>query len=169
MAWQDHQPDKAEILLAGPKTRTDVWQKAFSQDVRFQITTIANTPSDLLVKLSTGGVDAILLDASIFQTPDSFLNAVSQFEAMTYIILPRLEQQEVQSLKGVLRQRPQVKGVYSVDVTLHDLIERMYTDINASRSPGLSHILGPQRGRKRWPPPGHRPDHRRVELRRWGR
>jgi cellulose biosynthesis protein BcsQ len=158
MAWQDHQPDKAEILLAGPKARTDVWQKAFSQDARFQITTIANTPSDLLVKLGTGGVDAILLDASFFQTPDSFLNAVSQFEAMTYIILPRLDQEEVQSLKGVLRQRPQVKGVYSVDVTLHDLIERMYTDINAARSQGARTSWGRNGGGS----DGHRPVTARI-------
>ncbi len=115
------------MMIAGPGNRTQLWYGALSADNRFRITTLATSPEDFLTKLATHP-DLILMDASVFPSPEAFTGALRKVGEHTavYVVLPEMDAETRQAVTRHLEQYPPVKGVYHVDVNLTSLAEEMY-------------------------------------------
>ena len=134
MSWNTNQTGDTPVtvLLAGPKTRTDIWQRVFGEDLRFRVTTIANTPEDLMIKLISDP-EVILMDAAFFGNPESFTSTITQFQNATYVVLPQIEPADEQQVRAELGGMQQIKGIYSVDVHLQTLVEKIFGDAQATK------------------------------------
>ncbi len=144
-AWNDHQAPTAPaveaitILLAGPLPRTSVWYAALQADARFRVTTWANDPQDLSLKIASNP-EVLLLDASIFPGPQELVDFLTRVQRAAYVLLP------VQANPGELEaigKVPCVKGVYQGDIPLAEVNGRMYGDAIALRTslrPGMANV-----------------------------
>jgi len=140
--WSNNPPQAAEavtLLLAGPITRTNAWYAALQTDARFRVTSWANDPQDLSLKIA-GNPDALLLDATIFGGPQELVGFLTRVQGAAYVLLPL--QASPDELENIAKL-PCVKGVYRGDVPLAELNARIYGDVTALRSsarPGLVNL-----------------------------
>lgn len=157
MTWntaQDH--DVVTVILAGPKQRTDVWQTALSSDPRFRVSAISNDPKDLMVKLASRP-DVILMDASMFHAPDQFVSTMRSINEDAYVVLPGLPPNDEQALRSQLTGLVHLKGLYSVDMNLQTLMEKIFADTRAAKLATAPGAWGAMAGGN-----GHRPVTARI-------
>ena len=140
--WSDQLSQAAEavtILLAGPLPRTTAWYAALQADARFRVTTWANDPQDLSLKIASNP-EVLLLDAAIFPGPQELVAFLTRLQGAAYVLLPvQATQEELETVS----KTPCVKGVYRGDTPLAELNGRMYGDAAALRSvvrPGATNV-----------------------------
>ena len=155
--WNTEQSnDVATVLLAGPKPRTDVWQTALSNDPRFRVTAITNDAKDLIVKLSSKP-DVVLMDAGMFNAPDQFISALRTMTEDIYAVIPAMPPNDEQAVRSQLTGLAHLKGLYSVDINLQTLMEKIFADTRASKLANGPGAWGAMAGGN-----GHRPVTARI-------
>ncbi len=123
--------DAVSVLLCGPMQRVQVWAQALTADERFHVISLATTPEDYEAKLGLAP-DAVVVDAAIF-TPQVLLKALRKTPGVAYVILPPLQGEVLLRAREQIAAIEQVKDVYSVDVNLAVLRERMAGDVQRMR------------------------------------
>lgn len=104
--------------------RTTAWYQALQVDARFRITSMANDSADFRSKLATSP-EIILLDATLFDGPNTLAEALTSIAGAVYLIVPPTVGDElIQTLKAM----PSVKMVVMGDVNLADFASRAYSD-----------------------------------------
>ncbi len=118
----------ASVLLAGQHDKLQMWRNAISSDRRFQIVALATDPADLQAKLATRP-DLVLIDATIFDGPQSLLQGVNDIPAAIYVVLPQLSEAAFEETKKGLMSVPNMRSVFHVDVHLGSLMEQMFGEV----------------------------------------
>ena len=157
MTWNTAQENEVvTVLLAGPKPRSDVWQTALSNDPRFRVTAITSDPKDLLVKLSANP-DVVLMDAAMFQAAEPFVSALRSMSEAVYAVIPGLPPNDEQAIRSQLTGLAHLKGLYSVDMNLQTLMEKIFADTRAAKLASGTGAWGAMAGGN-----GHRPVTARI-------
>lgn len=123
------------VLLCGPAQRLRVWAQALGEDGRFQVVSLASTPDDFAAKLSIQP-EAVLVDASIF-TPQTLIKTMRRVSGVAYVVLPPLRGDALDKARRSLEAIEQVRDVYTVDVNLAVLKERMVGDVRMARQTNI--------------------------------
>ncbi len=92
--WGVHSPNMNEapgnpvqLIVAAPAAAMGALHQAFAGDARFQIIATATSEDDLAAKLHLGP-EALMLDATVFQGPDTMANMLAGFQGVAYVVLP---------------------------------------------------------------------------------
>ena len=103
--------------------RTTAWYQALQMDARFRISSMANDSQDFRAKLASSP-EVILMDATVFDGPNSLAEALSSTAAAVYLILPpSADAKAIETLKGI----PAVKDTFPGDVNIADFQNRAYS------------------------------------------
>lgn len=124
------------LLVHRDMGRTSTWYQALQLDARFRISSMANDAQDFRSKLASSP-EVILMDATVFDGPNSLADALSSTAAAVYLILPpSADAGAVERLKSI----PSVKDTFAGDVNIADFQNRAYaTAISLRRTvPSMS-------------------------------
>lgn len=117
------------LMLAGPVVRATAWSQLFQVDSRFRVATLAFDTQDLITKLSYNP-EAIILDATMFSTPDELIQILTRIQAAVYLVVPPGLSDDV---IGKLRSANGVQSITAGDINLADITAKIMRDVHVQR------------------------------------
>jgi MinD-like ATPase involved in chromosome partitioning or flagellar assembly len=144
------------VLLAGPAEQVRDWYQAVMGDGRFDVGSLVDGVEVLRERLAARPPEVLVVDATLFQSPDELREAVGSLPATAvYVVLPGDVDREKEARVAEL---PAVKGVAKGDARLSDALDRIHGDGLAARAEpgGARHRAMPQLFSEDCPPSSRR-------------
>ena len=134
-AMNDAPGNPVQIIVAGPPSALGALHQAFAGDARFQILATSTAEDDLAVKLNLSP-EAVVVDATLFETPNSMAQALASFQGVAFATIP--DGVPMDALE-VVQQIPPVKQVtpYS-QINFPIMAGQLYDAVIAIRKVAIS-------------------------------